>query len=94
MPPNGLLATVAATGADAKVNAADNTTSTVSAVVVVRRKVASGPILVLVGLKYRGNVGTIFRTAVQANCFESIYIIEPEDDPEDDEGSQSHTCKS
>lgn len=36
----------------------------------------AGPILVLVGLKYRGNVGTIVRSAVQANFFEAIYIIE------------------
>ena len=37
---------------------------------------SAGPILVLVGLKYRGNVGTIVRSAVQANFFEAIYIIE------------------
>lgn len=35
-----------------------------------------GPILVLVGLKYRGNVGTIVRAAVQANIFEAIHIVD------------------
>ena len=35
-----------------------------------------GPILVLAGLKYRGNVGTIIRSAVQANIFEAIYFID------------------
>ena len=36
------------------------------------------PILVLVGLKFRGNIGTIIRTAVQANYFEAVYIIDAE----------------
>jgi tRNA G18 (ribose-2'-O)-methylase SpoU len=35
------------------------------------------PILVLAGLRYRGNVGTIVRTAVQANRFEEIIIVDP-----------------
>ena len=35
-----------------------------------------GPILVLCGLKYRGNVGTIVRSAVQTNSFERILIID------------------
>ena len=56
-------------------------------VVVVRGKIEAGPILVLVGLKYRGNIGTIFRTAVQSNSFEAIYIIEPEPEPEPQPGS-------
>jgi tRNA G18 (ribose-2'-O)-methylase SpoU len=34
------------------------------------------PSLVLVGLKYRGNIGTIVRAAVQADCFQSIVIVE------------------
>ena len=34
-----------------------------------------GPILVLFNLKYRGNVGTIVRAAVQANCFKAIYFV-------------------
>eukprot|EP00122_Pirum_gemmata_P005298 Pgem_evm1s4821 len=33
------------------------------------------PILVLSELKYRGNIGTIIRSAVQANIFEAIYIV-------------------
>ena len=47
-----------------------------------------GVILVLVGLKYRGNVGSIVRAAVQANLFEEIHIVEieremePEPEPE------------
>ncbi|GMH84279.1 hypothetical protein TL16_g09876 [Triparma laevis f. inornata] len=36
-----------------------------------------GPILVLQGLRYKGNIGAIIRTAVQANIFESIVIIDP-----------------
>jgi tRNA G18 (ribose-2'-O)-methylase SpoU len=36
---------------------------------------ACGPVLVLVNLKYRGNVGTIVRAAVQANCFKAIYFV-------------------
>jgi hypothetical protein len=40
------------------------------------------PILVLVGLKFRGNVGTIVRTAVQSNYFEAIYIIDAENNVE------------
>ena len=40
-----------------------------------------GPVLVLQGLRYRGNVGTIFRTAVQSNVFRSIVIIAPVHDP-------------
>ena len=36
---------------------------------------ARGPVLVLVNLKYRGNVGTIVRAAVQANCFKAIYFV-------------------
>ena len=34
-----------------------------------------GPILVLVELKYKGNIGSIIRSAVQSNIFESIIII-------------------
>ena len=47
-------------------------------VVVTRRHTGAAPILVLSGVKYRGNVGTIVRSAVQANMFESIYIVAPE----------------
>ena len=36
------------------------------------------PILVLVSLRYKGNIGCIVRSAVQANFFEAIYIIDPE----------------
>jgi len=36
----------------------------------------AAPILLLVGLKYRGNVGSIIRAAVQADLFEAVYIIE------------------
>ena len=46
----------------------------------------SAPILVLVGLKYRGNVGTIARTAVQSNCFEAIYIIDSEVEQDEKKG--------
>jgi len=38
----------------------------------------AAPILLLVGLKYRGNVGSIIRAAVQADLFEAVYIIEKE----------------
>ena len=37
------------------------------------------PILVVSGLEVAGNVGTIIRTAVQANAFEEIVIIDPAD---------------
>ena len=37
------------------------------------------PILVLCGLLYRGNIGTIVRSAVQANAFERIIIIDGEE---------------
>ena len=36
-----------------------------------------GPVLVLQGLRYRGNVGAILRTAVQANIFARVIIIDP-----------------
>jgi tRNA G18 (ribose-2'-O)-methylase SpoU len=35
-----------------------------------------GPILVLVGLQYRGNVGTIIRTAVQSDMWEKICLVD------------------
>jgi len=47
--------------------------------VVLKKAYAPGPILVLAGLRYRGNVGTIVRSAVQANRFEKIVIIDPEE---------------
>ncbi len=37
-----------------------------------------GPVLVLSRLRYRGNVGSIVRSAVQANIFEAIYLIDSE----------------
>merc|ERR1711991_83973 len=37
------------------------------------------PVLVLCGLLYRGNIGTIVRSAVQANAFERIVIIDGEE---------------
>jgi tRNA C32,U32 (ribose-2'-O)-methylase TrmJ len=40
-----------------------------------------GPILVLVGLKYRGNIGSIVRSAVQADFFEAIYLIQEDYHP-------------
>lgn len=46
-----------------------------------------GPILVLQGLRYQGNVGASIRTAVQANMFEEIIII----DPEFQEGAKNNT---
>eukprot|EP00121_Abeoforma_whisleri_P007886 Awhi_evm1s7215 len=36
---------------------------------------AGGPILVLSNLKYRGNIGTIIRSAVQAEIFQAVYIV-------------------
>lgn len=36
-----------------------------------------GPVLVLQGLRYRGNVGAILRTAVQANMFSEVVVIDP-----------------
>jgi len=46
-------------------------------VAVARRKPPwRGPIVVLVGLKYGGNVGAIIRSAVQANVFQAVYIVE------------------
>eukprot|EP01048_Picozoa_sp_COSAG05_P024988 COSAG05_NODE_6141_length_1014_cov_0.903825_1_plen_257_part_10 len=52
----------------------------------------AGVILVLVGLKYRGNVGSIVRAAVQANLVEEIHIVEleraPEPEPESEVGQQ------
>lgn len=36
-----------------------------------------GPILVLQGLRYKGNIGAIIRTAVQANLFQSVVVIDP-----------------
>ena len=41
-----------------------------------------GPGLVLQGLRYRGNIGTIVRTAVQCNFFERLVMIDPDFDPE------------
>lgn len=35
----------------------------------------TAPILVLVELKYKGNIGSIIRSAVQSNLFESIILI-------------------
>lgn len=40
-----------------------------------------GRVLVLAGLKYRGNIGTVVRSAVQSNCFGEIWVIESEVDP-------------
>ena len=40
-----------------------------------------GPILVLIGLEYKGNVGTIVRTAVQSNLYEQICIVDAEPGP-------------
>ena len=37
-----------------------------------------GRVLCLAGLKYRGNIGTVVRSAVQSNCFGEIWIIESE----------------
>mmetsp|Transcript_17647 Transcript_17647/g.24899 ORF Transcript_17647/g.24899 Transcript_17647/m.24899 type:complete len:417 (+) Transcript_17647:180-1430(+) len=36
----------------------------------------SAPIVVLVGLKYGGNIGTIIRSVVQSNAFQAIYFVE------------------
>jgi tRNA(Leu) C34 or U34 (ribose-2'-O)-methylase TrmL len=36
----------------------------------------TGPVLVLVGLKYRGNVGAIVRAAVQADLFAEVHIVD------------------
>ena len=36
-----------------------------------------GPVLVLQCLRYRGNVGAILRTAVQANMFSEVVVIDP-----------------
>ena len=41
---------------------------------------ARGRILVLAGLKYRGNIGTVVRSAVQSNAFRAIWIIRSEGD--------------
>ena len=56
----------------------DSCADPASHVVAVAKDVQRGvePILVLVGLKYRGNVGSIVRAAVQADCFAEIHIIE------------------
>jgi len=48
------------------------------AILVSRRSNAPAPILVLAGLRYRGNVGTIIRSAVQSNRFSAIIIIDPD----------------
>ena len=54
---------------------ADSTSKT--HVVVVSLLKAVAPVLVLAGLCFKGNVGTIVRSAVQANVFQSIIIIDP-----------------
>ena len=41
-----------------------------------RRPPWRGPIAVLVGLKYGGNIGSIIRTVVQANIFQAVHIVE------------------
>ena len=40
-----------------------------------------GPVLVLWGLKYKGNVGSIIRTAVQSNMWEGICLIDECESP-------------
>ena len=42
----------------------------------------AGRVLVLVGLKHRGNLGTIVRSAVQANTFAAIWIVETSPPPD------------
>lgn len=41
----------------------------------IESKTPRGPILVLCGLQYKGNIGTIVRTAVQSNLWEKICIV-------------------
>jgi len=55
-------------------NVPDATSDTEVVSVSMNRK--RGPILVLAGLKFRGNIGTIVRAAVQANAFEKIVLID------------------
>ena len=45
-------------------------------------------------MKYRGNVGTIVRSAVQSNSFEKIYLVEKDKTASGDEGSQWEVSKS
>ena len=44
-----------------------------------RQAYSPAPILVLAGIRYRGNLGTIVRSAVQSNRFESIIIVDPDE---------------
>ena len=44
---------------------------------------ALGPILVLVGLQYKGNVGTIVRTAVQSNLYQKICLVDVQPNKKD-----------
>jgi len=55
-------------------------------ITVIARRVAAAPILVLVSLRYKGNVGSIVRSAVQSNTFQAIYII----DPVEEEGAKNN----
>ena len=47
-------------------------------VVSLRSAQESSRILVLAGLKYRGNIGTVVRSAVQSNAFRAIWLIRSE----------------
>lgn len=57
------------------------TIASVYCITVSARNLNPAPILVLISTRYKGNVGSIIRSAVQANFFEAIYIVDPEDRP-------------